>query len=49
MTNRKYEARGLDDLGDVHAFRTDDRERAERMFELMREDNLKNAELIELT
>ncbi len=27
MTNRKYEVRGIDELEDVHAFRTDDRER----------------------
>ncbi len=48
MMNRKYEVRGTDDLEDVHAFRTDDRDRAEEMLELMRED-LKDAELVELS
>ncbi len=47
MMNRKYEVRGIDELEDVHAFRTDDRERAEEMLELMRED-LKDVELVEL-
>lgn len=47
MTNRKYEVRGVDDLEDVHAFRTDDRERADEMLELMRED-LDDVELVEI-
>lgn len=47
MTNRKYEVRGIDELEDVHAFRTDHRDRAEEMLELMQED-LKDVELVEL-
>jgi len=47
MMNRKYEVRGTDDLDDVHAFRKGDRDRAEEMLELMRED-LKDVELVEL-
>ena len=37
-THRKYQVIGTDDLGDVHTFSTDDRERAEEVAELMRED-----------
>jgi hypothetical protein len=29
-SSRRYRVSGTDDLGDVHAFETDDRERAER-------------------
>lgn len=47
MTNRKYEVRGIDDLEDVHAFRTDDRDRADEMLELMQKD-LEQVELVEL-
>jgi len=47
MTKRKYEVRGTDELDDVHAFRTDNRDRAEEMLELMLED-LKGAELVEI-
>ncbi len=47
MTKRKYEVRGVDEIDDVHAFRTDHRDRAEEMLELMRED-LKNVELVEI-
>ena len=46
MPERKYEVRGQDDLGDIHSFQTDDRERAEEIEELMRED-LDEVELIE--
>lgn len=46
MTKRKYEVRGTDALDDLHSFRTDDRERAEEILELMREDR-KDVELIE--
>jgi hypothetical protein len=38
MTKRRYEVTGVDDLGDVHTFGSDDRERAEEVAELMRED-----------
>lgn len=48
MTTREYEVRGVDDINDVHAFRTDHRDRAEEMLELMRED-LKDVELVELS
>jgi hypothetical protein len=47
MTIRKYEVRGIDEIDDVHAFRTDHRDRAEEMLELMRED-LKDVELVEI-
>jgi hypothetical protein len=46
--NRKYEVRGVDEIDDVHAFRTDHRDRADEMLELMRED-LTEVELIELS
>jgi len=45
--NRKYEVRGVDEMDDVHAFRTDNREHEEEMLELMQED-LKDVELVEL-
>jgi hypothetical protein len=35
---RRFEVSGTDDLGDVHSFHTDDRERAEEMQRLMSED-----------
>lgn len=38
MTHRRFEVHGTDDLGDVHSFQTDDRQRAEEMLTLMRED-----------
>jgi hypothetical protein len=38
MGKRKYEVSGTDDLGDVHTFATDDRERAEEILAIMRED-----------
>jgi hypothetical protein len=41
---RKYEVSGIDDIGDVHTFSTDDQERAEEMQGLMAED-LENVEL----
>jgi len=34
MTNRKFEVRGIDDLEDVHAFRTDDRDAQRRCLSL---------------
>lgn len=46
-TSRKYEVTGLDDLRDVHAFRTNDEDRAREMLELMQEE-LDDAELTEL-
>lgn len=46
-TGRKFEVTGLDDLRDVHAFRTDDQERAKEMLALMKEE-LDDAELTEL-
>ena len=38
MLKRKYEVSATDDLGDVHIFRTDDRERADEVADAMRED-----------
>jgi hypothetical protein len=38
MGKHKYEVSGTDDLGDLHLFATDDRERAEGVAEAMRED-----------
>jgi hypothetical protein len=35
---RRYRVSGTDDLGDVHAFETDDQERAEEMKAIMGED-----------
>ncbi len=46
MAARKYEVRGTDDLDDIHLFVTDDRERAEEVAEIMRED-LDDVELTE--
>ncbi len=46
MLKRKYEVRGRDDLEDIHIFRSDDRDRAEEIAELMRED-LDDVEVIE--
>jgi hypothetical protein len=46
MTKRKYEVSGTDDLGDIHIFATDDRERAEEVAEVMRED-LEEVELLD--
>jgi hypothetical protein len=43
---RKYSVSGIDDIGDVHTFSTDARERAEEMEGLMAED-LENVELVE--
>ena len=45
--SRKYQVTGTDDLGDVHTFATDDRERAEEIAAIMRED-LENVELVEV-
>jgi hypothetical protein len=36
--DRTFEVSGVDDLGDVHAFRTNDKERAEEMKRLMADD-----------
>lgn len=47
MEQRRFEVRGIDDLGDEHIFRTDDRERAEGVAEVMRED-LEHVELTEV-
>lgn len=44
MTRRRYEVLGTDDLGDVHSFQTDDRERAEEIKAIMAED-LRGVEL----
>lgn len=46
MARRKYEVTGEDDLGDVHSFQTDDRDRAEEIQKLMLED-LERVELVE--
>lgn len=46
MKTRRYEVSGIDDLGDVHMFGTHDRERAEGVAEIMRED-LENVMLVE--
>ena len=46
MRKRKYEVSGIDDLGDVHTFGTDDRERAEEIAAIMRED-LEDVEMSE--
>ena len=35
---RRYRVSGIDDLGDVHTFGTDDRGRAEEIQAIMRED-----------
>jgi hypothetical protein len=35
---RRYQVSGIDDLGDVHIFSTDDRERAEEIVAIMRQD-----------
>jgi hypothetical protein len=37
-TGKRFEVRGTDDLGDVHIFCSDDRERAEEVADVMRED-----------
>ncbi len=47
MRKRRYEVSGIDDLGDVHTFSTDDRERAEEIKAIMSED-LKDVELTEI-
>ena len=44
---RRYEVTGIDDLGDVHTFGSDDRERAVEVAELMRED-LESVEITEV-
>jgi hypothetical protein len=36
--SRKYSVTGTDDLGDVHTFSIDDRERAEEVAAIMSED-----------
>lgn len=46
MTKRKYQVSGTDDLEDIHVFMTDDRQRAEEVAEIMRED-LDSVELTE--
>lgn len=46
MPKRKYEVSGTDDLGDVHVFLTDDRQRAEEVRAVMSED-LEEVELNE--
>ncbi len=38
MEKRTYEVSGTDDLGDVQTFAIDDRERAEEIRAIMRED-----------
>lgn len=37
-STRKYEVTGTDNLGDVHTFASDDRERAEEVAEVKRHD-----------
>ena len=46
MVRRKYDVSGMDDLGDVQYFATDDRERAQEVLATMRED-LEDVELRE--
>jgi hypothetical protein len=41
---RRYRVSGIDDLGDVHTFSTDDLTRAEEIVAIMRED-LEDVEL----
>jgi hypothetical protein len=43
---RRYQVIGLDDLGDVHVFRTDNKARAEGVAEAMREE-LDSVDLVE--
>ena len=43
---RRYHVSGIDDLGDIHTFSTDDRDRADEIRTIMGED-LKNVELEE--
>ena len=38
MSKRRFDVSGVDDLGDLHTFSTDDRERAEEVAAVMRED-----------
>lgn len=45
MKRRKFEVCGGDDEGDLHTFATDDRDRAEEVAAIMRED-LANVELM---
>jgi hypothetical protein len=45
MRKRRYQVSGIDGLGDAHTFGTDDRERAEDIVAIMRED----LESVELT
>ena len=40
---RRYHVSGIDDLGDVHTFSTDDRDRADEIRTIMGED-LRNVE-----
>ena len=46
MSKHRYKVTGTDDLGDQHVFRTDDRERAEGVAKIMRED-LEHVEVTE--
>ena len=46
MKKRRYEVTGIDDLGDVHTFGTDDLERADEIVAIMRED-LEDVELVQ--
>ena len=43
---RRYHVSGIDDLGDLHTFSTDDRERADEIRAIMQED-LQDVELEE--
>ena len=43
---RKYEVSGVDEDGDIHLFRTDNRDHAEEVADMMRED-LAEVELTE--
>jgi len=43
---RRYRVSGTDDYGDVHAFETDDADRAADMRQIMGED-LENVELVD--
>lgn len=47
MENRRFRVTGIDDLGDVHLFLTDSRQRAEGVAEAMREE-LERVDLVEV-
>ncbi|MDT9599918.1 hypothetical protein [Sphingosinicella rhizophila] len=48
MQKRRYEVSGVHDLGDLHVFLSDDRERAQGVCDVMREE-LAEVHLLELS